>query len=192
MLKSQRKENSSRETRYITRNTADLVCSQRIGKQEKTHFERFLRRKWLRQRSTKYNTRPLPNHTYVTNLRQHKWHREKTEHTSDVPHSNAFFSLMHPTVVTDSNCLPTSLPLRRRYKVQNRSKRAFHTYLSQGRPWSRRRLPQEEASTLHSVEAEACDSPNVGNSGAQFLLAGVRVRAAPHPTKVLKKDVVCG
>ena len=97
MLKSHRKENSSREKRYITRNTADLVCSQRIGKQEKTHFERFLRRKWLRQRSTKYNTRPLRNHTYVTNLRQHKWHREKTEHTSDVPHSNAFLSLMHPT-----------------------------------------------------------------------------------------------
>ena len=53
------------------------------------------------------------------------------------------------------------------------------TYLAQGIPWSIRRFLQVETQALHFAELKLAISPNVGDSGAQFLVGGDCVRASP-------------
>ena len=52
-----------------------------------------------------------------------------------------------------------------------------HTYLAQGKPWSSRRFPQEEALPLHFGWADTCDNPKCGLLGcAIYLCGGLRSR----------------
>ena len=53
------------------------------------------------------------------------------------------------------------------------------TYLAQRIPWSIRRFLQVETQALHFAELKLAISPNVGDSGAQFLVGGDCVRASP-------------
>ena len=66
------------------------------------------------------------------------------------------------------------------------------TYLAQGIPWSSRRFPQVETVALHLAQLKLAISPNVGDSGAEFLVGGDCVRASPTfvQTKTTPLNVV--
>ena len=55
----------------------------------------------------------------------------------------------------------------------------MHTYLVQRKPWSWRRFLQGEAHHCTPMMLTLAITPNVGNSGALFVLAGDCVRAIP-------------
>ena len=72
-----------------------------------------------------------------------------------------------------------SLESRRTTVYRAAQNRNEHTYLAQGIPWSRRWFPQGEARHCTPAMLTLAITPNVGNSSAQFLVAGDCVRAFP-------------
>ena len=67
----------------------------------------------------------------------------------------------------------------RRWSIKSNCRSGEVTYLAQGIPWSSRRFLQVETQALHFAELKLAISPNVGDSGAQFLVGGDCVRASP-------------
>ena len=72
-----------------------------------------------------------------------------------------------------------SLESRRTTVYMATRNRNEHTYLAQGIPWSGRWFPQGEARHCTPAMLTLAITPNVGNSSAQFLVAGDCVRAFP-------------
>ena len=108
------------------------------------------------------------------------------DNTSDVPHSNASgSSFMRRT----SACPQVYLSIGGTKYRSGVNALFILTWRRGGRDQeggSLRKRPRH----CTRLRLKLAISPNVGNSGAEFLVAGVRVRAAPYTAEVKKKDVI--
>ena len=121
-----------------------------------------------------------------------RWGRPDNKATSNVQwhsmHVNMYIVCQQLVVANDSTCMllivlidwvKTHKCFVHSVGIKAEQWTVRLTYLAQRIPWSIRRFLQVETQALHFAELKLAISPNVGDSGAQFLVWGDCVRASP-------------